>query len=98
MDDYSLNAALRRTARISARIERLLHGISGDEQGAILANLLSLWVASHFVAEEMPKENRPETDAMRELLLQMHFECVRATIPEHEKAILERERERDHEC
>ena len=47
-------------------------------QGAVLADLLAIWLAGHFPAE------------IREVLLEAHLNTVRALIVPNEKIILER--------
>ena len=71
---------------ISEKVEQirpLLAGLEPPIQGAILADLLAIWLAGHFA------EGPPSTTALRDLLLEQHMGLVRALIPINEKAILE---------
>ena len=56
---------------IVARIRPLLAGKPACVQGAVLADLLAMWVAGHHVAG-----NPAATDEMRARLLSDHFEGV----------------------
>ena len=60
--------------RLSKRIRPLLAGHSPEIQGAVLADLVSLFIAGHH-------------PAMREEILALHTEAVRKLIPETEKEI-----------
>jgi hypothetical protein len=66
------------------QIRPLLAGLRSESQGAILADLLSLWLAGHLVPG-----SQEETDELRTLLLDNHIEAVRALIPSSEQEILE---------
>jgi hypothetical protein len=65
----------RRTREVVALVDRikpLLAGRPVETQGAVLADLLAIWLAGHQV------EGDPEaTRAMREALLAFHLEQVR---------------------
>jgi hypothetical protein len=52
--------------------------------GAVLADLLSVWVAGHFVADD----KGGETQKFRKQLLQRHMKAVRELVPLSEKQIL----------
>jgi hypothetical protein len=87
-NDFTRMAAQRRVDRVANRIERTLHGLPPDETGAILAHLLSLWLAGHVVAEELHQSDRPETTTMRNTLLLAHVTAVRAMLPMAEQRVL----------
>ena len=71
-------------------IRPLLAGRSPEVVSATLADLLSMWLAGHFVGGD--KENA----ALREQLLADHVELVRRLIPVNEQMILEqRDRTQD---
>jgi hypothetical protein len=57
-------------------IGSLLAGKPSQVQGAALADLLATWLAGHIV-----KDDKRETDRMRERLLKMHVKTVRQLIP-----------------
>jgi hypothetical protein len=68
---------------VSKEIQKLLRGLGPETQGAVLADLLSLWLAGHFVA------GRPaQTSELREALLIEHITTVRKLVPESEKEIM----------
>lgn len=62
--------------RVSKQIQPLLKGLGGEIQAAVLADLLSLFLAGHFVVG-----SSEETDALREQLLKEHMDIVRELIP-----------------
>lgn len=66
------------------RIGPLLHGHHPDVQGAVLADLLAMWLAGHFVE----RGGAQQTERYREELLQFHIEAVRKLIPANEAMIL----------
>jgi hypothetical protein len=61
-------------ARLMGAIKPLLAGHSPAMQGAVLADLLAIWLAGHHAGGE--------TAAMRERLLAMHIGTVRALVAE----------------
>jgi hypothetical protein len=65
---------------ISDRIKPLLAGKGADVQGAVLADLLSIWLAGH------PAE-------MREEILAMHIEYVCQLVPASEAEMREMQNE-----
>jgi len=70
------------------RIRPVLFGRPPEIQGAILAELLSCWLAGHIT-------DTPEyTQALRDELLIEHIEAVRKLISVNEKAILAAVRKR----
>jgi len=62
-------------------ISPLLRGFPPEIQGAVLADLVSMWLAGHM---------GPGAPELREELLAGHIELVRELIPVNEKIILER--------
>lgn len=52
-------------------------------QGAVLADLLALWIAGHFT------ENEQQTIRIRDKILDEHIKAVRKLIPINEKIIVE---------
>jgi hypothetical protein len=68
---------------IKRQIRPHLAGLPSEVQGAILADLLSLWLAGHIVPG-----NRRETDSLRSVLLRQHVKAVREMIPSSEAEIL----------
>jgi hypothetical protein len=60
--------------RVSKRIRPLLAGHTPQVQGAVLADLVSVFIAGHH-------------PAMREEVLAMHLDLVRKLVPETEKEI-----------
>jgi hypothetical protein len=60
--------------RISMAIRPMLAGYPQEVQGVVLADLLSVWIAGHH-------------PSLRENLLAMYINFVRALVPESEKEI-----------
>lgn len=56
---------------LAERIKPILAGKEAHIQGAVLAELLSIWLAGHVVAG-----NKEQTIALRSELLAMHFGLV----------------------
>jgi hypothetical protein len=90
------HAGARYVAEVADRMQRLLQTAPDEDQGDILANLLGLFIASHFVADEMSQDQRPETAAMRETMLEAHMEHVRKIIPDLEKLVLTQVADKHH--
>jgi hypothetical protein len=83
-DDGTIGEAAGALAlRVSKHIQPLLRGLPSEVQGAALADLLSLWLAGHFVAG-----STDETAMLREAVLAEHIECVRGMIPSSEAEII----------
>lgn len=70
-------------------IEPMLAGRDPRLVGAVLADLLSTWLAAHLVLDN-DQIARTQTDAMREELIAEHIQLVRKLVPENEKAVLKR--------
>jgi hypothetical protein len=66
---------------ICLAIRPLLRGFPAEIQGAVLAELTSMWLAGHM---------GPGADRVREELLDMHVTMIRDLIPEQEREILAR--------
>lgn len=66
----------RRIADLVDRIKPILAGEEVRIQGAVLADLLAIWLASHFIPGD-PAGTR----ALRDELLDMHEIVVRALLP-----------------
>lgn len=64
------------------KIAPILAGLPGPIQGAALADLLSMWLAGHTIANSAAM-----TDRLREEILQMHMEAVRELVPVSAKQI-----------
>lgn len=58
------------------RIRPILAGVPSPVQGAVLADLLAIWLAGHI-----DRTSSQHTDALREELLQHHLATVRALVP-----------------
>jgi len=71
----------RRVQAISEAISPMLHGLGTDVQGAVLADLLAIWLAGI---------QGPDAAKVRGELLEAHVELVRALIPVNEKMMLDR--------
>ena len=84
-DDGTIGEAAGAIAlRVSKQIQPLLRGLGSDVQGAVLADLLSLWLAGHM------SDNPEATEILRNVVLNEHIECVRDLIPASEMEILVR--------
>ena len=71
-------------AELVEAIRPLLAGFPAPVQGAVLADLLAIWLAGHFGSDAA------KTAEIREMLLEAHNETVRRLIPENEEHILTR--------
>jgi hypothetical protein len=72
-------------AELSREIAELFADRERKVVGAVLAELLSIWLAAHFVAND----EGGETKQFRKKLLREHMRVVRDLIPLNEKQILE---------
>jgi hypothetical protein len=61
-------------------------------QGAVVADLVSLWIAGHVVRDQElgGRIVKPDTDAYREDTLQEFTTLIRQLVPVSEQEILER--------
>jgi hypothetical protein len=73
--------------QICAAVSPLLRGFAPEIQGAVLAELTSMWLAGHM---------GPGADRVREELLELHIATIRDLIPENEREILARCRPSGH--
>jgi hypothetical protein len=89
-NSFARRAAARRMQRIGTRIERALHGLPPDESGGILAGLLAKWLAGHFIDTELHQRERPETNALRDVLLRAHMFAAREMVADAERELLSR--------
>jgi len=71
--------------RVSKAIQPALCGLDDAVQGAVIADLLSLWLAGHFVWG-----NEEATHELRQELLRMHIQAVIDLVPESAKEIANR--------
>jgi hypothetical protein len=82
------------TARLVEQIGHRLHGNPREVQGAVLADLLAMWLAGHVVLRD--DEPKWVTDQlmveMREELLTEHIKVVRDLVKPNQEMILERVR------
>jgi hypothetical protein len=69
---------------LCAKIGQLLHGHSPQVQGAVLADLLAMWLAGHTAGDPIAN------DELRGELLAAHINVVRELIPENEAIIRNR--------
>lgn len=66
--------ALKDVQRLVKQIMPILRGKGPDVQGAVLADLASLWVAGH-------------APVIRDDVMKMHFQAIRDLVPESEKQL-----------
>jgi hypothetical protein len=62
--------------QLITRIKPILAGHSPDIQGAVLADLLAIWLAGH-IDPDSPRETRK----IRDSLLHNHLDAVRTLVP-----------------
>lgn len=77
--------------QVSVAIRELLRGLGPRIQGAILGDLVSLWLAGHFEPSEAALpigSERPLTAALRETVLSEFMELVCDLVPVSEQEIL----------
>jgi len=77
----------REIDRLVEQIMPILAGHHEAIQSGVLADLLSMWLAGHFIEGSAKK-----TAKLREQLLRDHMQLVRKLIPVNEAMILERTR------
>jgi hypothetical protein len=61
---------------IAGRARRVLAGHPAPIQAAVLADLVSIYLAGHMI-----KDDEAETNALREHLLELHVAYVRELLP-----------------
>jgi hypothetical protein len=81
-----------RAAAVSRQIQALLHGLGPHAQGAVMADLVSLWIAGHIERSELGNtpDNRPLTDALRHEIITEWMNLVVMLLPASENEILAR--------
>jgi hemerythrin len=72
-------------------VRPIIAGHDSTVQSAALADLLSMWLAGHFV-----EGDRKATDRLRRRLLRAHIALVRELLPANERQILARMRTGSH--
>lgn len=90
MTDEKLKLAEER----SGRIHKILHGLGPDVQGAVLADLVSMWLAGHIVLAENGRVNRQVTDNVRAMQAENWFDTVLKLVPLSENEIIEKLQQR----
>ena len=75
---------------LQRRIMPVLAGHGGATQGAVLAELLAMWIAGHRAGDKRA------TDRLREDILRMHLVVVRELIPVNAALIHRKDTARDH--
>jgi hypothetical protein len=92
VDRAITDAMTERAEELSRRCQAILQGQGQATQSAVLADMLSLWIAGHICVEEIgkPDNERPVTDQTREELLTNFIAIVRKLVPESEKEIMQR--------
>jgi hypothetical protein len=77
-----------RALSLRYKIMPVLEGQGPDVQGAVLADLLSLWLAGQIVLDDKGEIDRVQTLKMREEMLTLHIEHVRLMMPSSEAEVL----------
>lgn len=79
----------REVEALSNKISPLLAGRPAELVGAVLADLLATWLASHVLADPTSDTegaiNQVATNQMREQLIDLHLRAVRSLIPINER-------------
>jgi uncharacterized membrane protein YfbV (UPF0208 family) len=70
--------------RVSQAVQQHLVGLGPQLQGAVLADLLALWLAGHMA------EGEKRTAQLREQMLAMHLDVVRKLVKPSEQMLLTR--------
>jgi hypothetical protein len=78
------SAAAKLSQEICAKIAPLLANNAPEVQSAALADLTAMWLAGHFV-----NNNIAETRKLRQLLLHEHIKLIQQLIPLNEKKLLQ---------
>ena len=90
MSDQDYAALAREVAPIVDQIKPILAGKDNALKGAVLADLLAIWIAGHRVWPEggvTPERAARETLRLRSGLLNFHMKQVRHLIPVNNKII-----------
>jgi len=83
----------QRAEQVSGEMQALLHGLGVRTQGAILADLVSMWLAGQFDRSELDRpigSDRPLTAQARAEAFEEFIALVRDLVPESEKQIMRR--------
>jgi hypothetical protein len=83
-DDEPTLADLQTIERLILEISPQLKGVDPAHTFAVLADLVAMLIAGHIVPEELGCRRRPETDALREIILTQFVGMVRDLIPGNE--------------
>jgi hypothetical protein len=83
---------MTRVEEVSHSIQMLLHGLGQGAQGAILADLVSLWLAGHWELDELHRLGQagPATIAIRVNIFEEWRALVLQLLAASEREILER--------
>lgn len=73
---------IKKATKVAERIYPMLRGIHPTVQGAIVADLVAMWIAGHVV-EGDPKD----TDRLRKFLMEQHIKLVVQLIKPNAEAI-----------
>lgn len=76
-----------RTEQLCREIQPFLAGEGAGVQGAVLADLVAMWLAGHVVLDDNRKIDRDATDAARNAALDQWFDLVRGLTVMNEKTI-----------
>jgi hypothetical protein len=76
-----------RTEQLCREIQPFLAGEGAEVQGAVLADLVAMWLAGHVVLDDNRKIDGDATDAARTAALDQWLDLVRALSPINEKTI-----------
>jgi hypothetical protein len=85
MSDPDLSAMASEAEAIVNRIKPHLAGVETQIIGAVLGDLVAMFIAGHRA--EDPGGKAADTKAIQELVLQMHIDLVRSLIPINMAAI-----------
>lgn len=77
--------AIKLVAQVVQDCSAHMQGKPPEIQGAVLVELVSMYLAGHFIAD-----SPEETKRLRETMLQLHVSTVRDLIPVNERQVLER--------
>jgi hypothetical protein len=90
MSDQDYAALVREVAPIVDQIKPILAGKDDALQGAVLADLLAIWISGHRVLAEgdvTPERAAREMHRLQNGLLNFHMKQVRHLIPVNNKII-----------
>lgn len=83
-------AMTNHAVKLSRECQRVLHGQGAMIQAAVLADLMSLWLAGHIARDDFGNLDKVTTAVARNALLKDWLATVRDLVPESEKEILAR--------